>query len=141
MILVQREWRAFGGSVSSRQYGTLSRSTWQKCCAIALLAQATGACTVIPADGPAGQDVRSKPQVSIQDPSALGYAYVKLSPLILASAQTDLQQPVRFSRLAETVRPRVRVGTSDVLSVTIFEAEAGGLFFSRSQIADNRGGN
>jgi polysaccharide biosynthesis/export protein len=83
----------------------------------------------LPYDGPTGQEVRSSAEVSLEDPGRLSYALVKLSPLVLAAMQTEVQRPLLFSRFAQVARPaEATVTRSDTIFVTIFEAAPGGLF-------------
>jgi len=63
-----------------------------------------------------------------------------VTPLVLTKIANDPRQPVGFSRLARsTPKANVRVGPSDSLSLTIFEAAAGGLFIPDQ--AGSRPGN
>lgn len=89
---------------------------------VASLLIATG-CSMLPAPGPHSWDVRK----GQQDPESLPYALVKVTPAVLeVLAEAS-------PRLASTFRDRrgprdIRFGVGDVVSVTIFEAAAGGLF-------------
>jgi len=95
---------------------------------LALLAlMATGAivagCAWMPANGPAGEDVRA----GQRDPEGLPYALVKVTPeveRVLAANAPRLGAMFRDSRPAKPIT----FGVGDVVSVTIFEAAAGGLF-------------
>jgi polysaccharide export outer membrane protein len=82
-----------------------------------------GGCALMPVAGPAGGDV----QAGQTDPQSLPYALVKVTPEVegvLASNAPRLGAMFRDSR-----PPRgITFGVNDVLSVTIFEAAAGGLF-------------
>jgi polysaccharide export outer membrane protein len=78
--------------------------------------------------------------VAVVDHSRLGYAVVPLTPFIIDKLANDPDQPIGFSRLAQAAPPaNVRVGPSDTLSLTIFEAAAGGLFIPND--AGSRPGN
>jgi polysaccharide export outer membrane protein len=86
-------------------------------------------CGIIPKDGPTGFEVRGQAEVTLEDAGRLSYAFVKLSPLVLSTIQTDLQAVPLFSQLARLAPSAdVRVGPADTISVSIFEAGAGGLF-------------
>lgn len=86
-------------------------------------------CGVIPKDGPTGAAVRDNADLKITDESRLSYAVVQLTPQIMSKFGGGPDQPVGFSRLARATAPAsVRVGRSDTLSLTVFEAAAGGLF-------------
>ena len=91
-------------------------------CALATFLVMAG-CSFLPAPGPHSWDIRS----GQQDPESLPYALVRITPKVmkvLAHANP---------RLATTFTDRrppkeIRFGVGDVVSVTIFEAAAGGLF-------------
>ena len=84
---------------------------------------ALGACSFMPNTGPAGYDVRG----GQTDPESLRYALVRVTPRVVdILAQST-------PRLSTAFRDRggpyeLRFGIGDILSVTIFEAGAGGLF-------------
>jgi polysaccharide biosynthesis/export protein len=99
-------------------------------------------CSEIPKDGPSGFEVRGSAEVAVQDGGRLSYAVVKLSPLVLAAIQTERPAPISFSGLSRAkTAPSIRVGPSDTVSVTIFEAGAGGLFSPGEAAAGSRAGN
>jgi len=84
---------------------------------------AVGGCGIMPATGPYSADVRA----GQADPKSLPYALVKLTPEavdVLARSVPRLA-PSFADRSGPTV---IRFGIGDVVSVTIFEAAAGGLF-------------
>ena len=82
------------------------------------------ACSALPTSGPASWDVRSsQPKV----PDTIPYAFVKLD----AKMSTILTQftPRLSNAFANRSPPKeFRFGIGDIVSVTIFEAAAGGLF-------------
>jgi polysaccharide biosynthesis/export protein len=83
----------------------------------------TGGCGIMQANGPASWDVRA----GQRDPEALPYALVRVTPPVinvLASATPRLATAFTDQRPPE----KLRFGIGDVVSVTIFEAAAGGLF-------------
>jgi polysaccharide biosynthesis/export protein len=90
-----------------------------------VLALATGGCTTFffPASGPSSIDIRSGFSDSGQQ-----YALVKLTPEVVNTLQE--YGPRTISAVFGDPRPppEVRFGIGDVVSVTIFEAAAGGLF-------------
>jgi polysaccharide export outer membrane protein len=89
---------------------------------------ATG-CGVIPKDGPSGDEVRSGAEVQLTDPSYLSYALVKITPTVARHVQREMAKPVLFrADSRSTGLPTARVGAGDTVTVTIFEAQAGGLF-------------
>ena len=79
-------------------------------------------CSYMPTNGPASSDVRA----GQKDPESLPYAVVKVTPQtenILASAAPRLAGGI------EGAPPKdIHFGIGDVVSVTVFEAAAGGLF-------------
>jgi polysaccharide biosynthesis/export protein len=86
-------------------------------------------CSFIPKDGPTGAQFWAQAEAQIVDPSRLGYAVVQLTPLVLSEIGTDPEPPIRFStRLTNMPAAIVRIGPSDTLSLTVFEAAVGGIF-------------
>jgi polysaccharide export outer membrane protein len=83
---------------------------------------ALGGCSFIPMSGPASLEVRT------ESSPTLPYALVKLDPhaiQVLASYEPNVLAGVFTDRRAPT---DIRFGIGDIVSVTIFEAAAGGLF-------------
>jgi polysaccharide biosynthesis/export protein len=91
---------------------------------LSLLALSCAGCTLIPADGPQSTDIRS---AQAGEPESLPYALVKMTPEIVRILG---QYTPRLSRaFADRSPPKAfRFGIGDTVSVTIFEAAAGGLF-------------
>jgi polysaccharide biosynthesis/export protein len=92
---------------------------------IAVLLMLTGscACSIFPTSGPASSDVRN----GGRDPASLPYALVRITPEV----ERILER--KAPRIAQVFPERgspaeIRFGIGDVVSVTIFEAAAGGLF-------------
>lgn len=110
-----------------------------------MAAVALGLCTgctatVVPKDGPTGAEVRQSAELTLSDAGRLSYAFVKLTPLVVSTMATERQGVATFSRLARTEGAAdVRIGPSDSISITIFEAAAGGLFIPTD--AGARSGN
>ena len=78
----------------------------------------------MPASGPASEDVRA----GQQDPRSLPYARVKITTEIL-DVLGSFAVPKLRGAFPDRRPPReIRFGVGDVVSVTIFEAMAGGLF-------------
>lgn len=95
----------------------------------AVASLAVASCTLVPKDGPTGFEVQNNAEVKLEDPGRLSYVSVKLSPLTVTGLQTEPQPPVLFSRLSrQTSRAEGRLAPSDIVSVSIFESGAGGLF-------------
>ena len=80
-------------------------------------------CTILPTSGPASANVRT----GQMDPASLPYAMVKVTPEIENILERN---SVRIGRaFVDRRRPaEIRFGIGDVVSVTLFEAAAGGLF-------------
>lgn len=87
-----------------------------------LISLAASAC--MPTSGPRGEDVVNGPT----ETSAVQYCLIKLTPEV---ATVAAKYSPRFAGAFNDDRPptTVRVGIGDVISVTIYESAAGGLFF------------
>src|SRR5260370_41431477 len=87
------------------------------------VASAVAGCTVTPVSGPESWDIKS----GQSDPASLAYGLVRLTP---RSADVLAAHAPRIAgEFADRHGPQsIRFGVGDVLSVTIFEAGAGGLF-------------
>jgi polysaccharide export outer membrane protein len=83
----------------------------------------SGGCAFMPSSGPANMDIRTG-QI---DPDSLPYALVKITPEVESVLATNAP---RLGTIFKDRRPprEIRFGVGDVVSVTIFEAAAGGLF-------------
>jgi polysaccharide biosynthesis/export protein len=80
-------------------------------------------CSIMPAQGPAGLDVRA----GERDPRSLPYAQVKITPQTISVLAANAPELGRA--FSDTRPPRgIVFGVGDVVAVTIFEAAAGGLF-------------
>lgn len=91
-----------------------------------VMALATGGCSsafFFPASGPSSLDVRSGFSNSGQQ-----YALVKLTPEVVNTLQEFGPRTISAVFGDQRPPPEVRFGIGDVVSVTIFEAAAGGLF-------------
>lgn len=110
-------------------------------CAVACaLALAGCTATVVPKDGPTGEEIKQSAELTLADAGRLSYALVKLTPLVVSTMQTERQPVAQFSRLARLESGAdVRIGPSDTVNITIFEASAGGLFIPTD--AGARSGN
>src|SRR5580698_6033795 len=80
-------------------------------------------CGIMPASGPSGIEVRS----GHEDFGSLPYALIKISPEVVSILAADAP---RLGKEFRDSRPPKGIvfGVGDVVSVTIFEAAAGGLF-------------
>ena len=91
---------------------------------VILAASIVGGCSTLPASGPSSGDVRS---AGPSESEVLPYAVVRITPGVesvlarhspkIAQAFTDRRGP-----------NEIRFGIGDVVSVTVFESAAGGLF-------------
>jgi polysaccharide export outer membrane protein len=87
-----------------------------------------GGCSVMPASGPAGTDViAASADVVPGTAQSIPYALVRLTPEIVEILRKYEPQ---FSNSFTDSRPpsAFRFGVGDIVSVTVFEASAGGLF-------------
>jgi polysaccharide export outer membrane protein len=90
----------------------------------AALALALAGCSTLPTTGPYGVDVKSEQPAT---PESLPYSLVTVTPDVV-SVLADSTSRIATA-FTERVAPReIRFGIGDVVSVTIFEAAAGGLF-------------
>lgn len=86
------------------------------------MSAALGGCFYMPSNGPTSSDVRA----GQKDAEGLPYALVKITPAVentLAAASPRLAGGIEGAPPKE-----IRFGIGDVVSVTVFEAAAGGLF-------------
>jgi polysaccharide biosynthesis/export protein len=92
--------------------------------ALSLLALSGAGCTLLPADGPQSTDIRSS---QAGEPESLPYALVKLTPEVVRVL--GQYTPRLSTAFADRTPPKAfRFGIGDTVTVTIFEAAAGGLF-------------
>ncbi len=102
-------------------------------------------CTLVPRDAPAGGDIRDGAVVHVDAPAErVPYALVRLSPSIVHAVNDDRTLSAAVLALAHMPKgsgspARAPVGVGDILTITIFEAQAGGLFIPNE--AGSRAGN
>jgi uncharacterized protein involved in exopolysaccharide biosynthesis len=84
----------------------------------------SGACSWMPTSGPASEDVR----VGQRDPKSLPYARVDVTPEVVNVLASYGTPRLAGAFLDRRLPHEIRFGVGDVVSVTIFEAMAGGLF-------------
>jgi polysaccharide biosynthesis/export protein len=98
-------------------------------CAVAALALFSAGCSIVPATGPQGGDVLNGSEGGV--PAALPYALVKLTPAVVQVL--GRYAPQLSTAFADRAPPKAfHFGTGDIVSITIFEAAAGGLFTSEN---------
>src|SRR5882724_362751 len=87
-----------------------------------------GGCSLMPANGPAGINVLSDATDAVPAVAdTVPYALVRLTPEIVKNL--SLYEPKFSNSFADRRPPRAfHFGVGDIVSVTIFEAAAGGLF-------------
>ncbi|WP_366145878.1 polysaccharide biosynthesis/export family protein, partial [Bradyrhizobium sp.] len=92
-----------------------------------------GGCGLTPGSGPESWEIKT----GQRDPDSLPYALVKVTPKVTAVLGKLVPRLIQF---AEQRRPEdIRLGIGDIVSVTIFESQAGGLFIPAE--AGARSGN
>ena len=101
-------------------------------CAIVL--QLIAGCAAMPGNGPDSTSVINNAQTAARTTTAtLGYSYILVDiesdniPLI---ASSDVVADASFGITADVI-PEIRLGVGDVIQLTVFESEAGGLFIPR----------
>ncbi len=87
------------------------------------LALAVGGCELMPASGPASWNIRA----GQRDPESLPYAFVRITPKVVEVLARTVPRLVTEFRDRRPPK-EIRFGIGDIVSVTIFEAAAGGLF-------------
>jgi polysaccharide export outer membrane protein len=92
---------------------------------LAVVAIAGGACSIMPASGPEVGEIKRGGDTD--DPTRLPYALVTMTPQVIDVLATYAP---RIGNMFPDRRPpkEIRFGIGDVVSVSIFEAAAGGLF-------------
>jgi polysaccharide export outer membrane protein len=85
-----------------------------------------GGCSLIPTSGPQSSDIRAA-----QDYSSLPYAFVPITPTVLdvlTRTAPRFETAYAGKRKPRSGPAEIRFGIGDILTVTLFEAAAGGLF-------------
>lgn len=119
LVMHNRFWRTLGFLLASPLTFTLS-----------------GCLSFFPGQGPDPALVNASLPAN---PDKVQYALVDLTPAVLAVTQEKGREPFGPRNKPRTGRPDIRLGIGDVVTVTIFEAAAGGLFIP--QEAGTRPGN
>jgi polysaccharide export outer membrane protein len=109
--------------------------SWKRIAAGFLALCCAGCSSILPDSGPLATDVQTSQHDLV--PASLPYALVKLSPEVVRVL--GRYEPRLSSAFANQTPPKgFRFGIGDIVSVTIFEAAAGGLFTSDTGV---RAGN
>ncbi|KRR18682.1 polysaccharide biosynthesis/export family protein [Bradyrhizobium retamae] len=103
--------------------------------AVGIMTLLCAGCIITPGSGPLGADVQRAKEGS--EPAALPYALVKLTPEVVNILGQHIPR-LSTAFAAQTPPKAFRFGIGDIVSVTIFEAAAGGLFTSDAGV---RAGN
>src|SRR2546423_5175878 len=83
-----------------------------------------GACSLMPANGPAGYDVKSE---RAYEPDSLPYAVVRVTPE--AEGIIAEYNPRISGTFPDRRKPKeLRFGIGDIVGISIFESSSGGLF-------------
>lgn len=95
---------------------------WAEITVLSSLMLSTGGCAFFPSTGPEPADIAS------QQSATIPYALIKLTPEVLDALSAF--EPKGLAGTFTDRRPasNIKFGIGDILSVTIFEAAAGGLF-------------
>ncbi|WP_083754859.1 polysaccharide biosynthesis/export family protein [Bradyrhizobium murdochi] len=103
--------------------------------AVGIMTLFCAGCIITPGSGPLGADVQRAKEGS--EPAVLPYALVKLTPEVVNILGNHIPR-LSTAFAAQTPPKAFRFGIGDIVSVTIFEAAAGGLFTSEAGV---RAGN
>jgi polysaccharide export outer membrane protein len=127
----QRRYRArdIGTHLSSNRSGVAHLRMRAAVLAGAALAGLTLVGCSLPTDGPRGEAIERTASIrAVSESKPLPYCLVPVTPLVTDIAGHHIERLAgRFSDRTGPVR--VQTGTGDVVSVTLFESAAGGLFF------------
>ncbi len=113
-----------------------------RCLALLGLLLASSGCSFISSSGPTRADIENAAGVRTQDvgpDSKLVYALVTLNARIAGQMHVPDQDPTFGVDFTSRPAARANIGAGDVLTITIFESAAGGLFIPAEGGA--RGGN
>jgi polysaccharide biosynthesis/export protein len=106
-------------------------------CLVLIGALFVSGCHFLPASGPYG--TQFKPDAESQNPEALPYELIKVTPEVLAHISQGSAPSLAGTFTDRGPAREIRLGVGDTISVTIFEAAAGGLFIPEQ--AGTRPGN
>jgi polysaccharide export outer membrane protein len=94
-------------------------------------AMLVSACSLVPSDGPLISDVESEVQLQKE----FGFRIVDATPQVVARMNAR-PAPLWTQRITRSRLSRLGIGPGDVLSITVYQASAGGLFTPQSQSGD-----
>jgi len=92
--------------------------------AVAAAALQTAGCGYLSENGPSAVEIRAH----IADPQGLPYEVVKLTPEVIHILAEDQPRSIASAFRDSRPPPTIKFGIGDVVTVTVFEAAAGGLF-------------
>ncbi len=95
-----------------------------------------GGCTLLSRDGPEGDVLPAGAAAAGPDVlESLPYVLVQLDADVVVAANESPSETRRFSSFRGDVGSDVSIGVGDVVAVTLFEAESGGLFIPKDAAA------
>jgi len=99
------------------------RKSWLLVLGLVIALGSSGGCALLPVSGPQTWDIR----LGQMNPESLPYTFVKITPPIV-DALAKFAPRLATAFVDRSPPSDIRFGVGDVISVTIFEAAAGGLF-------------
>lgn len=116
--------------------GLIDMKARRGACLAAGLLIVLGGCSAFPTQGPYPQSVSGG---KFEDPDKVQYVLADLTPSMLVALKDAPRSGIRGTIGDRRPAPELLLGVGDIISVTIFEAAAGGLFIP--QEAGSRAGN
>lgn len=104
---------------------------FKKSIGILLLALAASGCTLLPRNGPDEAAIFSEASANLEaDEATLGYTYavVDVTRNVLPFITEDTKNSFRTFGASSKNAPSIRLGAGDVVQITVFEDQSGGLF-------------
>ncbi len=97
----------------------------------AILSLALSACAMLPGSGPRENAIHMNAAASVRNEGAtVGYDYVvvDVTRAVLPLVSSDPDSSFRTFGAARSQAPSIRLGPGDVVRITVFESQSGGLF-------------
>jgi polysaccharide export outer membrane protein len=99
---------------------------------LAIAASVTGCAGFIPLDAPDAVSVKSNAALITEPSVPLPYALMPINPDVLQATNSFTEAPgTSFSQIPGGNYRDVTIGVGDIVSITVYEAQAGGLFIPR----------